>query len=336
MSRIPIRILFLSAAPHVAGGEINLISLLRTMNKDLFQCHLLYEPASGMEEYLSETEVMQVPFRFVPIIRKNLLDIGLMIAKYISYIHRHQITCIYANTISSLKFLLPITSFLKIPVVAHVHIDESDDDLRWVGLDHADRILFPSEYLKEAVLSHSPWLGNEKCFSVLNAVDMSVYFPRDTASLKKSLNCDDGLPIVGIVGQLKEIKGQHLFLEMVKRLRDRGRLSHYLIVGDDNFENGRYLHYLKCKAQELGVADIVNFLGYRKDIPQIMSLLDLLICPSLVEPFGRVVIEAMACGTPVVASSVGGIPEIFDNAEGGLFFRSNNVEELTERVSFFF
>ena len=93
---------------------------------------------------------------------------------------------------------------------------------------------------------------------------------------------------------------------------------------------------MQKKVEKLGINENIYFLGYRTDIPEIMSLCDLIVVPSLREPFGRVVIEAMACGTPVVASRVGGIVEIFKDGEGGLFCQANDVDDLTEKVKIFF
>ena len=90
----------------------------------------------------------------------------------------------------------------------------------------------------------------------------------------------------------------------------------------------------KDKAIELGIRKDVMFLGFREDIPELMSLFDLLIVPSLHEPFGRVVIEAMACQTPVVASAVDGILEIFQDGFGGLFFRYVKSSSVCTRTLF--
>ena len=109
-----------------------------------------------------------------------------------------------------------------------------------------------------------------------------------------------------------------------------------MIVGSDTSRDGKYERQLKQAAVDSDINGMVKFLGFRADVPDIMSLCDLVVVPSLRESFGRVVIEAMACGTPVVASAVGGIVEIFEEGKGGLFFQPGNVEELTGKVVYFF
>jgi len=139
-----------------------------------------------------------------------------------------------------------------------------------------------------------------------------------------------------MIGRLREDKGQHLFLTLVSRLIAQGIKAHYIVVGEDNDQGGAYEDYLKKIACDLGIDEAVRFMGFRSDVPEMMSLCDLLIVPSLKEPFGRVVIEAMACETPVVASAVDGILEIFKDGEGGLFFKTGSVDDLTAKVLYFF
>jgi len=227
-----------------------------------------------------------------------------------------------------------VCRLLRLPVILHLHIHEDDDSLRWVRADLADRLLFPSKATMEATLTTSPWLNRKKCFYVHNGVDLKEYYPRQTEALRQELAITSGLSVIGIVGQLTENKCQHFFLEMARNLSLQGINAHYLIVGKN--ATGEYESRLKNMAIDFGIENKVHFLGFRKDIPELMNLCDLLVVPSLRESFPRVVVEAMACGTPVVASAVGGMVEIFEDGDGGLFCKPNDVNDLTEKVKFFF
>ncbi len=329
-------ILFVSSAPHVAGGEINLLALLDTIDFARFTPYCLYNPLSHFETYQLNGKVVLIPFIFPLHTRSNILRLANALVRLALLLKRYRVDLIYINIARDFKLLQPLYRAMKIPAILHIHIDEPDDSLKWIRANRADRILFPSRATMTAVLEHSPWIDSSKCFHVHNAVDLSKYFPHPTQRLKNELSTDKNLPVIGIVGQLKKIKGQHLFLEMVKGLSLKGVVAQYIIVGDDSVQRGKYETSLKRRAMELGVENKIKFLGYRKDIPEIMSLCDLLVVPSLHEPFGRVVIEAMACGTPVVASAVGGIVEIFEDGYGGLFFPPGDVDALTEKVTYFF
>ena len=150
------------------------------------------------------------------------------------------------NVIGDYKLVQFVSKIFSIPVMLHIHVDEPDESLRWVQAQRADRILFPSKATMMAVLKHSPWLDASKCFYVHNAVDLAKYCVKPTRELRQELNlADDGVPIIGLIGQLKEIKGQHLFLEMAKNLSRQGINAHYLIVGEDNSPNGQYRQLLQ-------------------------------------------------------------------------------------------
>lgn len=280
-----------------------------------------------------------VPFALPEWRKENALPVAIAMVRLSFMLLKLRIDLVYVNAGTGgpeFRIFAALCKALRLPIILHLHIHEDNITLRWIRANRANRILFPSKATMEAVLKTSPWLNRDKCFYIHNAVDLAEYFPRSTEGIRKELGLRDNLPIIGVVGQLKEIKGQHLFLGMVAKLRRKGIFGHFLIVGRDNTDGGKYEKLLKQKAAELGIQDQVAFLGFRSDIPEIMSLLGLLVVPSLKEPFGRVVIEAMACGTPVVASAVDGILEIFEDGEGGLFFEVGDVEEMTNKVKHFF
>ena len=327
-----INILFTQSTNHIAGGEINLISLLNTIDKNIFRIYLLSNQNLGIDVYLKNQKVCIIPFKFPIYKRWNFSGC----LRFLFLILRYKINIVYFNTISDLKIIGYLLKLMRIPCIVHLHIVEKALTLRWVNLKLAQRILFPSLSTMDTVLAGSPWIGKKKCYFVHNGVDVNIYYPKETLEIRKELSLKNDLPIVGIVGQLKQAKGQHLFLEMVKKLAQKDIKINFLIIGDDNIQKGKYLKVLKGMAIELNIQDQVEFLGYRKDIPEIMSLCDLIVVPSLREPFGRVVIEAMACGTPVVASKVGGMKEIFEDGKGGLYCEVNSVKSLTEKVLYFF
>ena len=329
-----LNILFLSSTPHVAGAEINIISLMRTIDQRKFRCYFGYHPDAKIEEYTTKARLF--PVNWVGYHKENIFGICNVLFKLFSVLRKRRIDVVYVNGLVSLKFIMPVARVLNTPVIMDIQTHETDDSLHWSGIVHAERILFCSKALKEEVFSHSPWLDSDICHVLHNAVDTKIFFPRETDTLRRELGLTSRLPTIGIVGQVKRIKGHEIFLKMIPEMNKHGINAQYLVVGDDNVQKGTYLRQLKNMASDLHIADQVIFLGYRKDIPEIMSFLDLITVPSLHEPFGRVVVEAMACGTPVVASRIGGMVEIFEDGDGGLFCDPNDADSLFMKVSYFF
>ncbi len=139
--------------------------------------------------------------------------------------------------------------------------------------------------------------------------------------------------VVGIVGLLTPRKGQlgliHSFARVVKDVPN----ARLLIVGSPVFnKDHEYADELKRTVSRLGLDDRVSFIGPRNDIPDIMQSIDLLVVNSTVEPFGLVVVEAMACGTPVVAAISGGIPEIIEHQKSGWLVENGNEAVLSAAI----
>ena len=330
------RVLFTTSAPGIWGAQTNLIGLINTINPKKFAVYVLANPASCFGDYISISP-KQILYLNTPQYSmhdfKNLVFFSLKLAKFLI---KNNIDLIYINSFMDFKVIYPLSKLLNIPIIVHLHIYVDDSGLKWLRINSANKILFPSNYLKDLSLKKSPWIDSRKCFVVPNAVDTDYYRPINTVGLCKSLALNENFPIIGMFGQIKEIKGQDLFFKMVAELVKYGIKAQYLIVGDDPSESKAYFKRLQGLGKKLCIDEKVKFLGFRKDVPELMSLCDLIIVPSRREPFGRVVIESMACGTPIVAAKTGGICEIFNDGYGGLFFSSDDVKDLVDKVIYFF
>ncbi|TCV54097.1 glycosyltransferase family 4 protein [Agrobacterium tumefaciens] len=141
-----------------------------------------------------------------------------------------------------------------------------------------------------------------------------VYEPGKAARLRAELGLGPQ-PLVGLFGRLSEWKGQHVFLEAIAAMEG----VQAVIVGGALFGQEAYEARIREQASRLGLDDRVRFLGFRSDVPELMAAMDAVAHTSIVaEPFGRVVVEAMMCGRPVVATRGGGVSEIIRDGETGL------------------
>jgi glycosyltransferase involved in cell wall biosynthesis len=134
-------------------------------------------------------------------------------------------------------------------------------------------------------------------------------------------------PRVGIVGRFVEWKGQHVFLEAAQKLVTSGVEARFVLVGAPLFGEQGYAATLEKQAAALGGR--VEFTGFQSDIPRVMRELDVFVHASTTpEPFGQVVIEAMAEGLPVIASDGGGIREIIIDGRNGILTPMGNADAL--------
>jgi glycosyltransferase involved in cell wall biosynthesis len=138
---------------------------------------------------------------------------------------------------------------------------------------------------------------------------------------------------IGVVGQITPWKGQLDAIRALALLRDRFPAAHLLLVGEVKFarrstryDNVAYAAELRSEIGRQDLWDRVQLLGERSDLPDVMSAMDVLLVPSWEEPFGRVVIEAMALGVAVIATSVGGTVEIITDGVDGLLLGPREPE----------
>ncbi len=162
---------------------------------------------------------------------------------------------------------------------------------------------------------------------VYNPIDLAAFDParctRAAARERLGLDADD--LVLAVIAQITPWKGQRDALEIVDALRNRHPRVRLLIVGEAKFvaratryDNERYLAELRELERVRGLEPHVRWLGERRDVPALLAAVDVLLAPSWEEPFGRIVVEAMAMGCLVAATSVGGPAEIVSDGVDGL------------------
>jgi glycosyltransferase involved in cell wall biosynthesis len=145
--------------------------------------------------------------------------------------------------------------------------------------------------------------------------------------LRKELSFEPEDFLVGIVAHLADHKGHEYLIEATRILKQKAPRIKMIIVGE-----GPLQLKLSKKVKEIRVEDMVFFLGFREDIPHILSSLDLFVLSSKIEGMGTSIMDAMASSLPVVATRVGGIPEVVVDGETGLLVPPKNPEALAEAV----
>ncbi|MCM2322544.1 MAG: glycosyltransferase family 4 protein [Oligoflexia bacterium] len=172
---------------------------------------------------------------------------------------------------------------------------------------------------------------------VHNGIDPGRYEPRPNRAFNALLGAAPEVPVVGILGVLARWKGQLEFLRMAAGVRAAGLDARFAVIGGEIYDTDSdrgFADELRAEAERLGLTGYVHFTGFRDDPEVAINGLDVLVHASnKPEPFGRVAIEAMACGVPLVASAAGGILEIVDDERTGLLFPPGDVEALTRAVA---
>jgi glycosyltransferase involved in cell wall biosynthesis len=257
-------------------------------------------------------------------------------------VRRHGVHLIHANSIRAAMITVISGRLAGIPVVAHIRDTLPPGPVSRTSLkliaSGAHAVVCNSQFTADAFTRAS---GRQDVMALPNPLDIADLsarrLPRDSA--RERIDLPESALVLGIVGQITPWKGQEEALRAASLLAAEGRDVHVLVVGEAKFleattryDNAAYLGTLKEIATAPPLTGRVRFLGERADVPELLSAADALLVPSWDEPFGRVVVEGMAVGVPVIASDEGGPAEIIENGVSGLLVPGRDAEALAGAV----
>lgn len=149
----------------------------------------------------------------------------------------------------------------------------------------------------------------------------------DTDGLTAQLGIPDGFKVILTVARLTGEKGHEYLIHAAKRVANETEKVRFLFVGD-----GILRSKLEDQVRQLRLDQVISFLGVRRDVPELLAISDLFVLPSLYEGQGRALVEAMAAGLPVVATKVGGIPDVISDGQNGILVAALDSDALAVAI----
>jgi glycosyltransferase involved in cell wall biosynthesis len=216
----------------------------------------------------------------------------------------------------------------KIVFIRH-QMDRLKKTTCWLVNNHVERVVAVSGAVKNALIESG--ISREKIEVIYNFIPLERFNPGlvERNEVRRELGIDSDSIVMGTVGKLHQGKGVFELLSAVQRLVEKYPNVRLLFVGD-----GPERTRLEQKAQRLFMHDKVIFAGLRKDIERMYAAMDIFVLPSTCrEAFGMVLIEAMAMGKPVIATTMGGIPEIVDNEVNGILVPPQDPDALAHAIA---
>jgi glycosyltransferase involved in cell wall biosynthesis len=318
------------------GVEMHVLQASRELARRGHEVDLLYvEPGSFEPEYRkfcrSVTRVPAVDYWY-PQGRRDRPKAMLQMAPAVWAAARRRPDVIYGNRVFSNGWAVPAGRLARAPVVCHLHghTDLSPDRMAFLNR-HVDRFVIISQFVADEWLAAG--LDPPKADVVFNGIDPAEYpfgGMEERTEARRILELPDDGFVVTYFGRVDREKGVHVLLEAWRRLSLDPKRSGLLVVGSSmvDHDEGAYQAELEALA-----ADGVRFLPARRDVVVTLHAADVVVVPSTWdEPFGRTVIEGLSTGRPVVASRVGGIPEILEGPFERFLFERGDVEGLVERL----
>ncbi len=330
------RVLYVNHTAAVSGAERSLLTLLAGLPPDVQAC--VATPPGPLAEAVHGLGVPTSPIastagslrlhpKHTPRALAEMSVASLQVARA-ARDHRAQV--VHANSIrAGLELALaPVNGAAKVVSVRDCLPASAmtKATMRLIART-SRRVVANSRYTAELVRSAAPSAQLEVLYP---AIDVERFDPAqiDRAPARARLGeaAGNGRVVLGVVAQLTPWKGQDTAIEAVGLLREEGVDAHLLLIGSakfvsraTRFDNEAYVASLRRLIATRGLEDRVTLLGERGDVPDLIRALDVLLLPSHEEPFGRALLEAMALEVPVVATSVGGPPELVrEGREGAL------------------
>ncbi len=323
------KIIFIEDHKEIGGGQMNLLALLKALPRDICQPVLLC-PEGRLQR---EAEALGLPVRtlVMPVLKNlNLLAYWRSVKVIRDIILREQADIVHTNSLKSNLIGGVAAKLEHKPLLWHVRVIFRHPLLDTISFLMANRVILVSEAVRRRFL----WFlrKNRKIKVVYNGIDIAAYASIPLVDIKKEFSLDQGTLLIGMVARLNKGKGFEYFVQAAELVLKDQPQARFLIIGGDFGSAGSYRRKIEKLVAEKGLKDKVIFTGFRKDVIGIMKSLDILVLSSESESFGRVLVEAMACGVPVVASRVGGIPEVVGE-DSGILVQKGDMSGFSQAVN---
>ena len=331
ISNSPFRVMHIALNLGYGGRSSVILKLVKNMDTDKYSSFIccLDQPGRSESE-ISDTKVVAMgkndgmdyflPFRLAKVIKRENVTI----------VHTHESASMFYGTLAA--------KMAKIPVIVNTYHRGSDVDICSRRARIRNRIMIP---LVDLIISVSKANGrvfadahriqSHRLKTIYNGVDFCSYENINVeTALKKRKELGLGLDskIIGTVGLMNgPEKGFEYLIRAFARVSQTEENATLILVGDGPLRSD-----LEQLSRDLNISSRIRFPGFRIDTPELYQIFDIFVLPSIYESFGLVLVEAMSAGKPVVATNVGGIPEIVQDGKTGIIVPPREPDKLAEAI----
>jgi sugar transferase (PEP-CTERM/EpsH1 system associated) len=323
----PIRVLHLIQGLEVGGLENIVVSLLKGLCRERYQPSICcYDSLGSLTQSLDGTINIHYlkrkagidymyPFKLASILKRENAQI----------LHLHNSTAFFYGVIAGKIARVPAIVYTEHArdVFPNLKVRITDKILSFF----TDRVTVVADYLKNNLIKYE-WFNPSKIMTIYNGIDDSKFgIKSDSAEIKRELGIFRFNRIIGIVARLDPIKNHKNLIAAMQNVIKEFPDTVLLTIGDGPFKDELKSFVMECKLEKH-----IMFLGTRDDIPRLLSIIDVFVICSSSEGLPLTLLEAMAAGKPIVATYVGGIPEIIEHDIDGLLIPPHNTEALSDAI----
>lgn len=348
MLHSPVPILYLDHTARFSGAQGCLLGLLEHLDRSCYAPVLacprdgpLVEQAEAIGVPVETLSLPTVTFRDGPLrVAQWMLRNTLLSQRLAALVRRRGIGLIHANSVRAGLAAALAARWTRTPLVWHVR-DLLPEGLRSrvvrrLAAFGAGRVICISQAVAARFATSDDL--RRKTAVVYDGVDLQRFAPDpgSAAQAREALGFAEAYPVIALVGQIIQWKGQREFVLAAARVAQAYPGARFLVVGEAVFRTHLTVPYKEevvRLASELGLGDRIRFTGFCDDVRPFIAAADILALASWEEPLGVVQLEAMALGKPVVATNGGGVPEIVEEGVTGLLVPPHDPEAMARAIS---
>jgi len=320
------RILFVNHSSSLTGAPISCLNIITRINENFIPFFVTKENGP----IINELKRLQVKTYIIE--KKGFLGIQ-YIKSFLKIIDREKIDLIHLNTLTPFCKYAGIAGFIKrIPIVWFVRenplISRSKRLKFWLKKVSSKIVFVDKDTMNKLMIKDEL----KKVELVYNGVDTSYFKPEKSELLIKSFKIEPENKLIGYIGLITERKGIEYLIKAFEKVKQEYKRCKLIIIGSYKKEDEFYYKKLLELIKTLNLKNEIYFTGNIWDIKDAINNLDIVVLPSLEERCSRVLLESISCAKPVVASNVGGNPEIIQNGLNGLIVPPEDNDELAKAI----
>jgi len=335
-----IRVLHIHTLPVISGSGINTFLTMRGMDREVYEVELACAPGGRLIELVQDHHMKVTTFNNLvqPLHPLKdlcvLIDLTLFLKKNLYHIvHSHNSKAGFIGRLAA--------RMAGVPVIVHtVHgFAFHDQEPHWRRILFRSLERFASRWCDKIIFISQPLIdwalkeritGEEKMIRIYSGLELHRFQPVSVDvknKIRKKWKLRDNDLVIGIVSKLWEGKGHAILMKAFRDLKKEIEEARLVIVGE-----GYLYDRLVALVDTYGLRDSVLFTGFLMDVSEIIATFDVAVLPSFFEGMGRVLLEAMAMEKPVVASRVGGIPDLVEHGVNGFLVNPGDVRKLAAAI----
>lgn len=325
------KILFIDDTAKLGGAQISLLNLMSGLHPSCFYPILLCRNDGALLQRAEAYGIETIPASLAGL--RNPAGFISDVFFLFSILKTKKIDLLHINSPFLFKYAALLSIVVSVPAVGHMRDISTLSGVERKFFNRLDYIIAISDSVAKALKESQV---KPPVSVIYNGVNLDTFHPsqKRRKEFRRRYNISDDEIIIGICSRIAPEKGHATFVKAASLVAPEKRKIRFIIAGDSVFNrNQDFKCKLKLLARDLGVDSRIVWTGFVEKTEELYPALDILVVASKAEPFGRVAIEAGACGIPVIGTTCGGIPEIVQHDRTGILIPAENPVLLAHAIA---